>query len=72
MPSAVSILQNVVLAARRTGISRLAFPDTAVSGDAFDALFAGARDASSTVKMPMTAPAPMLGRLIAKTGMVAK
>ena len=72
MPSAVSILHKAVFAALRTGVIWLAFPDTAASGDALDALFAGVRDASSTVRMPMTAPAAMLGRLTANTGIVEK
>ena len=72
MPSAVSMLQKVVLAALRTGAGRLAFPDTAASGETFDALFAGARDARSTVRIPMATPAAMLGTLIAKAGIAAK
>ncbi len=50
----------------------MALPVTAANGDALAALFAGARDARSTVSIPMIIPAAMLGRLMAKVGMVAK
>ena len=72
MPSAVSILQKNVFAALRTGARRLVFPHTAANGEALEALFAGARDARSTVRMPMMIPAAILGMLTAKAGISEK
>lgn len=62
----MSTLQKDVFAALRTGAVPLALPVTAASGDALDALLAGARDARSTVVMPMDTPAAILGILTEK------
>lgn len=49
----------------RTGAAST-WPLTAVRGDTPEALFAGAREARNTVKIPIRIPARILGALMAK------
>ena len=71
-PNAVSIWNIRVLAAFLTALTVPAFPETAVSGETFDAFFAGERAASSTVIKPISAPAARPIGLIPTAGIPAK
>jgi hypothetical protein len=72
MPSAVSILKNAVLEALRTGRKSFAFPDTAVNGETFDALFAGERAARRTVRITHTYTGKDTGKAYFKGGHTLK
>ena len=72
MPREVSTFIYVVLAALRTGCRSFAFPDTAASGEDFEAFFAGDLAARSTVRSPTQRPARILGMLTLKIGIPPK